>query len=340
MKVLFIGGTGLISQAVSRLAVEKGIELYLFNRGQRDEFVPEGANVITGDIRNQAEAAAVLKDHTFDAVVNWIAFTPGHVQSDVELFAGKTKQYIFISSASAYQKPQHHYLVTEETPLANPYWQYSRDKIACEALLLEAYHSGGFPVTIVRPSHTYGDTAIPAALTSWEHPWSLIDRIRKGQPIIIHGDGTSLWTLTHNTDFAKGFIGLLGHPEALGETIHITSDEVLNWNQIYAGLGEAAGAEPQVVHLSTDFIATFAPPGTADGLIGDQAVSSVFDNSKIKRFVPDFHCTVPFSEGVKRSLAWYESHPERCTVDPEWSALVDALIERHGTAPKPISYYT
>ncbi|MFE4710362.1 SDR family oxidoreductase [Paenibacillus sp. NPDC056722] len=340
MKVLFIGGTGQISQAVSKLAVERGIELYLFNRGQRDEFVPEGAKVITGDIRQQAEAAAVLKDHEFDVVVDWIAFTPEHVQTDIELFTGKTKQYIFISSASAYQKPQRSYLVTEETPMENPYWQYSRDKIACEQLLMEAYRNSGFPVTIVRPSHTYGETAIPAALTSWEHPWTLVDRIRKGQPIIVHGDGTSLWTLTHNTDFAKGFVGLLGHPEALGEAIHITSDEVLNWNQIYAGLGAAAGAEPQVVHISTDFIAAFTPPGTADGLIGDQAVSSVFDNSKIKALVPDFVCTVPFTEGVKRSLSWFENHPELCTVDPEWSALVDDLIERHGTAPKPISYYT
>ena len=339
MKVLFIGGTGLISQAVSKLAVEQGVELFLFNRGQRDEFVPAGAHVILGDIRNQVEAAAVLKDYEFDVVVDWIAFTPEHVQTDIELFTGKTKQYIFISSASAYQKPLQHYLVTEETPLENPYWQYSRDKIACEQLLMETYRSTGFPVTIVRPSHTYGDTAIPAALTSWQHPWSLIDRIRKGLPIVIHGDGTSLWTLTHNSDFAKAFVGLLGHPESIGEAIHITSDEVLNWNQIYSRIGQAAGADPMVVHISTDYITSIAPPGTTDGLIGDQAVSIVFDNSKIKSLVPDYQATVPFSEGVKRTLAWFESHPEQCTTDPEWSALLDLLIESHGTEAKPLSTF-
>lgn len=339
MKVLFIGGTGLISQAVSKLAVQRGIELYLFNRGGRRELVPEGAKVIQGDIRSAAEAAQALKGYEFDVVVNWIAFTPEHVQLDMEWFAGKTKQYIFISSASAYQKPQRHYLITEETPLVNPYWQYSRDKIACEELLLEAHRNSGFPVTIVRPSHTYGDTAIPAAMTSWQHPWSLVERIRKGQPIVIHGDGTSLWTLTHNSDFAKGFVGLLGNAEAIGEAVHITSDEVLNWNQIYAAIGGAAGREPKAVHISTDFIAANTPAGTADGLIGDQAVSSVFDNSKIKRLVPDYEATVPFAEGIKQSVAWFESHPERCTTDPEWSKMLDSLIGKHGIDAKLLSYY-
>ncbi|WP_379135914.1 SDR family oxidoreductase [Paenibacillus sp. sgz500958] len=339
MKVLFIGGTGLISQAVSKLAVERGIELYLFNRGLRDEWVPEGAHVIRGDIRNEAESAQVLAGYEFDVVVDWIAFTPEHVQTDISLFTGKTKQYVFISSASAYQKPQQHYIVTEETPMENPYWQYSRDKIACEELLMNAYRSSGFPVTIVRPSHTYGDTSIPGGLTSWELPWSLVDRIRRGLPIVIHGDGTSLWTLTHNTDFAKAFIGLLGHPEAIGEAIHITSDEVLNWHQIYAAIGQAAGREPQVVHMSTDFIAAYAPPGTADGLIGDKSVSSVFDNSKIKRLVPDYKAVVPFAEGIKQTIAWFENHPEQCRLDPEWEALLDLLISTHGIEPKPLSTY-
>ncbi|SES92250.1 SDR family oxidoreductase [Paenibacillus sp. NFR01] len=339
MKVLFIGGTGLISEAVSKLAIERGIELYLFNRGQRDELVPAGAKVIQGDIRKPEEAAAALKGHEFDVVVDWIAFTPEHVKTDLELFTGKTKQYIFISSASAYQKPLQHYVVTEDTPVVNPYWQYSRDKIACEELLMEAYHNSGFPTTIVRPSHTYGNTAIPAGLTSWAHPWSMIERIRKGQPIVIHGDGTSLWTLTHNTDFAKGFVGLLGLEAAIGEAIHITSDEVLSWNQIYAAIGQAAGNEPKVVHMSTDFIAAHAPAGLADGLIGDQAVSIVFDNSKIKRLVPDFEATVPFAEGIKQAVAWFEKHPERCTVDPDWYKLLDTLIQKHGTSAKLLSYY-
>jgi nucleoside-diphosphate-sugar epimerase len=339
MKVLFIGGTGLISQAVSKLAVERGIELFLFNRGQREEFAPDGAKVIRGDFRNQTEAAEALEGYEFDAVVNWIAFTPDHVQSDIDLFAGKTKQYIYISSASAYQKPPINYMVTEETPLDNRYWQYSRDKIACEQLLMEACRHSGFPVTIVRPSFTYGDTMIPAGLSSWQHPWALADRIRKGLPLIIHGDGTSLWVMTHNSDFAKGFVGLLGQPSAIGEVFHITSDEVLNWNQIYDAIGKAVGVEPQVVHMSTDFIEAHSPAGTSDGLIGDKAVSSVFDNSKIKRFVPDFHADVPFAEGIKRTVAWFEAHPDRCTTDPEWSALMDTLIERHGTQAKPISTY-
>lgn len=339
MKVLFIGGTGLISEAVSKLAVRRGIELYLFNRGERSDLVPHGAQVIRGDIRDSAGAAEALKGYEFDVVVDWIAFTPRHVQLDIELFAGKTKQYIFISSASAYQKPQRHYRITEETPLANPYWQYSRDKIACEELLLEVHRTSGFPVTIVRPSHTYGITTIPAALNSWKHPWSLIERIRKGQPLVIHGDGTSLWTLTHNTDFAKGFVGLLGHPEAIGEAVHITSDEVLSWNQIYAAIGEAAGREPKVVHMSTDFIAAHAPAGTADGLIGDQAVSSVFDNSKIKRLVPDYEATVPFAEGVKQSVLWFENHPLLRTTDLAWSSVLDMLIGKHGVDAKLLSYY-
>ncbi|WP_373229323.1 SDR family oxidoreductase [Cohnella sp.] len=336
MKVLFIGGTGLISQAVSKLAAQSGIELYLFNRGQREEFIPEGVKVIIGDIRHQKKAAEILKDYEFDVIVDWIAFTQDHVKTDIELFAGKTKQYVYISSASAYQKPPQHYIITEETPLSNPYWQYSRDKIACEELLMEAYRSSGFPVTIVRPSYTYGDTMIPASLNSWQHPWSLVDRIRKGLPIVVHGDGTSLWTMTHNTDFAKGFVGLLGHPEAIGEAFHITSDEVLSWNQIYHAIGQAAGVEPNVVHISSDFIATILPD-QADGLYGDKAVSSVFDNGKIKSLVPDFDAVVPFAEGIKRTVAWFEAHPERCTIDTEWNTLMDTLIQAHGTHAKMIS---
>jgi nucleoside-diphosphate-sugar epimerase len=231
------------------------------------------------------------------------------------------------------------YRVTEETPLENRYWQYSRDKIACEQRLMGAYRNSGFPVTIVRPSSTYGDTRIPAGLSSGGHPWALADRIRKGLPVIIHGDGTSLWVMTHNSDFAKGFVGLLGQPSAIGEIFHITSDEVLNWNQIYDVIGKAVGVEPQVVHMSTDFIEAHSPAETIDGLIGDKAVSSVFDNSKIKRFVPDFHADVPFAEGIKHTVDWFEAHPERCTTDPEWSTLMDTLIERHGTQAKPISAY-
>ncbi|WP_274649682.1 SDR family oxidoreductase [Paenibacillus humicola] len=329
MKVLFIGGTGLISEAVSKLAVQRGLELYLFNRGGRSEFVPEGAQVITGDIRDPEGAAKALQPYEFDAVVNWIAFTPEHVNTDIRLFEGKTKQYVFISSASAYQKPPEHYLTTESTPLSNPNWQYSRDKIACEELLMKAYQENGFPVTIVRPSFTYGDTMIPAALNSWSRPWSIIDRMRQGKPVIVHGDGTSLWTMTHNTDFAKGFVGLLGRSDAVGEAFHITSDEVLTWNQIYTAIAQAGGVEqPKLVHISSDFICTYSP-GEVGGLLGDKAYSIVFDNSKIKRFVPDFEATLPFAEGIKRTVAWLEARPERCQIDAEWNELMDRIIAAH-----------
>ncbi len=334
MKVLFIGGTGLISEAVSKLAIARGIELYLFNRGKRDGFVPDGAKVITGDIRDAHAAAAALEGHVFDVVVDWIAFTPEHVSVDIELFRGRTKQYIFISSASAYQKPPKHYIITEEaTPLENRYWQYSRDKIACEQLLLEEQAEAGFPVTIVRPSFTYGDTMIPAALNSWPHPWSLIARMREGRPVIVHGDGSSLWTMTHNTDFAKGFVGLLGREEAIGQAYHITSDEVLTWNQIYEAIGEAAGVEPKLVHISTDFLVSH-DPDLEGGLLGDKSVTSVFDNSKIKSLVPEFEATLSFAEGIKRTVAWFEAHPERCSVDEAWNEQMDSIIAAHAAGLK------
>lgn len=329
MKVLFIGGTGLISEAVSSLTIQRGFELYLFNRGKRDDFVPEGAKVITGDIRDPEGAAAALAGHEFDVVVDWIAFTPEHVQADIELFRGRTKQYIFISSASAYQKPPLHYVITEEgTPLENQYWQYSRDKIACEQLLVAEQAVSGFPVTIVRPSFTYGDTMIPAALNSWQHPWSIVSRMRKGLPIIVHGDGSSLWTMTHNTDFAKGFVGLLGKQEAIGEAYHITSDEVLTWNQIYEAIGAAAGVQAKLVHISSDFLISHDPE-LEGGLLGDKAISSVFDNAKIKRAVPDFQANLSFSEGIKRTITWFESHPERCTEDEAWNKQMDRIIAAH-----------
>jgi nucleoside-diphosphate-sugar epimerase len=334
MKVLFIGGTGLISQAVSKLAAEKGIKLYLFNRGNRDGLVPEGAEIIVGDIRDKESAAAALDGYEFDVVVDWIAFTPEHVQTDIELFRGRTKQYIFISSASAYQKPLKHYIITEQaTPLENPYWQYSRDKIACEELLMKEFANAGFPATIVRPSFTYGDTMIPASLNSWPHPWSLVARMRKGLPIIVHGDGQSLWIMTHNSDFAKGFVGLLGQQSAIGEAYHITSDEVLTWDQIYDAIGAAAGVKPNLVHISSEFLISYDPE-LVGGLLGDKAVSAVFDNSKIKQLVPEFVATVPFAEGIKRTIDWFEAHPERCAEDEEWNKQMDNIIAAHSSGFK------
>ncbi len=325
MKVLFIGGTGIISSAVSKLAVEKGIELYLFNRGLHSEFVPQGAKVITGDTKDKS----ALKGKTFDVAVDWRAYVPKDVQTDIELFKGHIGQYIFISSASAYQKPPTHWLITESTPLANPYWQYSRDKIACEDRLMTEYRDNGFPVTIVRPSLTYGITMIPAAMNSWQKPWTIVDRMRKGEKIVIHGDGTSLWTMTHNTDFAKGLVGLLGNVQAIGHAFHITSDEVLTWNQIYQAIADAAGAELKPIYIPSDFIAKIDPEHTGT-LLGDKSWCAVFDNSKIKRFVPDFVATIPFAQGIRRSIQWFEQDPKRCEIDDEHNKFIDRLLAARG----------
>jgi len=326
MKALFIGGTGLISSAVSRLALERGIDLTLLNRGQRGEFFPRGARQVVADHRDPRAAREALKGQSFDVVVDWIAFTPEQAAQDVELFAGRTGQYIFISSASAYQKPPTHWRITESTPLANPYWPYSRAKIACEDLLMREYREKGFPVTIVRPSHTYGPTQIPAAVYSGEHPWTLVDRMRRGRGVVVPGDGTALWTMTHNSDLAKGFVGLMGNLHAIGHAFHITTDEVLTWNQIYGLIGEAAGVKPRLVHVPSDLIAAF-DPAQGEGLIGDKAHCGVFDNTKIKTFVPGFVATVSFAEGIRESVRWFEAHPERCTVDEGLNARCDRMIE-------------
>lgn len=325
MKVLFIGGTGNISTSVSKLAIEQGIDLYLLNRGERKVEI-DGAKTITGNIYDKESVKKALADHTWDVVVNWIAFIPEHVKNDLELFRGKTKQYIFISSASVYQKPPSFPVITESTPLSNPFWQYSRDKIDCEELLVKAYQQEGFPVTIVRPSHTY-DTTIPVTIGGWTE-YTIIDRMKKGQKVIIQGDGTSLWTLTHAEDFAKGFNGLLGNQRSIGHPVHITSDEVLTWNQIYESVANAAGAELNAVHIASDFITKVAP-GEKDGLWGDKSHCAVFDNSKIKSLVPGFTATIPFSEGIKRTLAWFEADPKRMVINPETNAMMDKIIAEY-----------
>ncbi|MEJ6949784.1 SDR family oxidoreductase [Natronospora cellulosivora (SeqCode)] len=328
MKVLFIGGTGIISQAVSKLLVEENIELYLFNRGNNSDLIPDGARLIKGNIRNKELSYDILKDYQFDVVVNWIAFNTEHIKTDIELFKDKIRQYIFISSASAYQKPLNNYLITESTPLCNPYWDYSQDKIACEELLLQEYRSNGFPVSIVRPSYTYGNTMIPAALNSWDYPWSLIDRMRKGKKIIVHGDGSSLWTMTHNSDFARGFIGLISNDKAIGHAFHITSDEVLTWDHIYQTIARAAGVEANLIHMASDYIISHYPEKKGS-LLGDKAVSAVFDNSKIKSFVPDFKARVSFAEGIKRTINYFESNPEMCKIDSDWNKKMDMMIEAY-----------
>lgn len=330
MKYLFIGGTGLISSACSHLVMERGHELFLLNRSSSAKYpTPKNATVLQADIHaDSALLSTLLAGHRFDAVVDFIAFTPQDIERDLSLFRGKTDQFVFISSASAYQKPVKNYLITEETPLANPYWDYSRSKIACEEKLMNEYRENGFPVTIIRPSHTYGPSQIPFCAGSWLHPWTVIDRMKRGAKVIIPGDGTSLWVLTWNADFAKGLAGLLGNKKAVGEAFHITSDEVLNWNQIYLEAYQALGQAPNVVHIPSDLIAAY--DGRALGsLIGDKSNSVVFDNSKIKKFAPDFNCKVGWAEGLRRALAWFDSHPQFQTIDTESNLLWDKIITRY-----------
>lgn len=327
MKVLFIGGTGFISAAVSRLAVARGIELYHLNRGRRGTTIA-GVQTIVADVHQPGDAERALAGHTFDAVVDWIAFTPDDIERNLALFAGRTKQFIFISSASAYQKPPAHPVITEGTPLYNPHWRYSQNKIACEDRLMRAWRETGFPMTIVRPSLTY-DTNLPIAIGGWDS-YTLIDRIKTGRPLIVHGDGSSLWVLTHSDDFAKGFVGLLGNEQAIGQAFHITSDEVLTWNQIYTIIADAVGVAPKLVHIPSDFIAQHAPE-TGAGLIGDKSWSVIFDNTKIKTFVPGYQATITFREGIRRTLAWYHADHQRCWIDAAVNEEMDRLLAAYGS---------
>ena len=323
MKVLFIGGTGFISTSVSRLALAKGLDLYLLNRGLQKPDL-SGAQSLTADIHQPEQVRAALRDLKFDVVVDWIAYTPEDIERDLAIFRGRTRQFIFISSASAYQKPPGHHVIRESTPLHNPYWEYSRNKIACETRLTRAGREEGFPVTIVRPSLTYGDANFPIALGGWGC-YTLADRLKKGRPIIVHGDGSSLWFVTHAEDFARGFLGLVGNTQAMGEAFHITSDEVLTWNQIYETIADALGVKANIVHLASDFIARISPPLTGP-LLGDKTWSAVFDNSKIKAYVPGFQAVIPFREGIRRTLAWFDADKNRQRVDEVVNAELDRIL--------------
>lgn len=318
--VLFIGGTGIISSAASELAARRGMAVTMLNRGRSRRAPAEGIEVLTADASDAASVDAALGGREFDVVVDMIAFTPRQVQRDIDRFEGRTGQYVFISSASAYQKPVAHLPITESTPLRNPFWQYSRDKIACEDLLTAAYRERGFPVTVLRPSHTYDKWTVPAF-----GGWTAIDRIRRGREIVVHGDGTSLWTLTHASDFAVGFVGLLGNPLAYGDTFQITSDFVYTWNEIYGMLGRAAGAEPRIRYATSAAIEAEAPE-RAGQLLGDMAHSVVFDNSKIRRLVPDFAPTVGLHTSAREIVDWHDAHPELQRVDPAMEALFDRLL--------------
>lgn len=319
-RVLIVGGNGIISASVSRLAVERGYEVTLLNRG-RSTTRPaiDGAEVIVGDADDAASIAAAVGGREFDVVANFRAFVPAQVEADVELFRGRTGQYLFISSASAYQKPIAQLPIVESTPLRNPFWQYSRDKIACEDVLVRAYRDTGFPMTIVRPSHTYDGTLIPL-----EGAWTTLQRMLDGKPVVVHGDGTSWWTLTHARDFARAFTGLFGNPHAIGSPVHITGDESLSWDEITRLLGRALGVEPEIVHVASDAIAREIPE-MGPGLVGDKAHSVLFDNTRIKTLVPGWVATTPFAEGAREIVAWHLADAARRPVDAELDAAFDRL---------------
>ena len=326
MKALFIGGTGNISSACVELALSRGIDVTLLNRGTSGRSVPNGAQILTADIRDPQSVRAAIGSRSFDVVAEFVSFTPEHIETDLELFRGRTRQYIFISSASAYQTSPAILPVTESTVLDNPYWEYSRNKAACEERLVRAYRGENFPITIVRPSHTYSAPYVPV-----EGGWTTIDRMLRGEPVIVHGDGTSLWTLTHASDFAKGFVGLMGNAHAIGEAFHITSDEWLTWNQIHEILAAAAGVKPTLVHVPSDLIAAY-DTAWGESLLGDKTHSFILDNSKVKRLVPDFICTTPFSRGAEEIIAWHMADPARQNVEPAFNALCDRILQAYAKA--------
>lgn len=337
MKALFIGGTGTISMAITcSLATNPDWDLYLINRGNRMDEIPEGVNVIKADINDEADVIAKLDGMKFDCVCDFIGFVPEQLQRDYRIFKDKTAQFMYISSASAYNKPCSNFVITEGTSLANPYWEYSRNKIKCERFLMDMYEENGFPVTIVRPSHTYDNRSIPMGVHGNMGSWQLVKRMLAGKPVIIHGDGTSLWTMTYNEDFAKGFIGLMGNKHAIGEAFQITSDESLTWNQIYQSVADALGVELNAYYVPSEYLAQTSDYDFRGSLLGDKANSVVFDNSKIKSIVPDFVCTVRFDQGVRKVIENVMAHPEYQTEDPEFDAYCDRVIEALENAKKSI----
>ncbi len=322
MKALFIGGTGNISREAVREAMERGWEVHLLNRGNSP--VPQGARVIRADIRDRAAAAGALGGQRWDVVADFIAFEPAHIETALELFRGRTGQYICISSASVYHKPLPHYLITESTPAFNPFWDYAQKKIACEQRLARAYAESGFPMTVVRPSHTYSEGWFPTSFGSRDY--TVAARMLAGKEIVVHGDGESLWTLTHSRDFAPAFASLMGNPAAIGETFHITSDFVYTWNQIHRMIGAGLGVEPRLVHVPSEVIARIVP-SRGPGLLGDKAHSVVFDNGKIRRLAPGWAARIPFHEGVRMSVAWYMEHADRRVSDPAVESEIETVLK-------------
>lgn len=338
MKALFIGGTGTISTAITkRLAQMPEWEVYLVNRGSRNQVLPSNVTTIVADINNEAEVASKIDGMTFDVVCDFIGFVPEQLERDYRLFKGKTRQFMYISSASAYQKPLANYLITESTPLDNRYWEYSRNKIACEELLTNLYRKEGFPITIIRPSHTYDERNIPLGVHGRNGSYQVIKRMMEGKPVIIHGDGTTLWTVTHNSDFAKAFVGLMGNAHAIGETFHITSDESLTWNQIYQTLAQILNVPFKPYYVSSQFLAEVSDYDYLGSLVGDKANTVVFDNSKVKRAVPDFVATTRFDQGARMCIEYMLSHKETQKEDPEFDAWCDKVIDVLDEAKKKIN---
>lgn len=328
MKILFIGGTGTISSAITRALVDKGEDVWLLNRGNRnDEFKGKVKELIVKDVNDEKEVLNVLKDEKFDVVCDFIGFVKSQIERDYRIFAGRTKQYMYISSASAYDKPCRDYVITEGTSLSNPYWKYSRDKIECEEFLMKMYRENNFPVTVIRPSHTYCEREVPLGVHGKNGSYQVLKRMLEGKPVIIHGDGTSLWTMTHNSDFAKGFIGLMNNPKAIGEAFQITSDETLTWNQIYETVAKALNVELNAYYVSSSFLAGAGDFDFEGSLLGDKANSVVFDNTKLKRAVPGLSMNVRFEEGVKKTVDYVLSHEECKKEDPEFDAWCDRVIE-------------
>jgi len=323
MKVLFVGGTGNLSGDCTARALSKGMEVWHLNRGRKGREPPRGVRSLRADVRDEAAADSVLGRERFDAVVDFVAFAREHVEEDIRLFRDRTSQYMFISSASAYRKPPVHHVISESTPLVNPIWKYARDKIECERRLEEELGANGFPYTVVRPSHTYSSEWMPTPFGS--AGFTVPRRMLDGRRVIVHGDGQSLWTLTHARDFAVGLVGLLGNPAAIGEAVQITGDEALTWDAIHATIAAAIGAEPRVVHIPSDFIAA-ADPERGPNFLGDKTYSALFDCSKLKRLVPEFRTTVSFREGMRESAAWFMADPARQKADPKVDASIDAIL--------------
>lgn len=334
MKILFIGGTGTISMAVSRLLLKQGHTLYLINRGLRNAALSGKVIELKADINNEAAVSELISSLSFDAVADFIAYTPAQLERDYHLFKDKTKQFIYISSASAYQKPLSDYRINEGTPLSNPYWEYSRNKIAGEEYLMQLYREKGFPITIVRPSHTYDERSVPLGVHGSNGSFSVIKRMLEGKPVIIHGDGTSLWTLTHNTDFAKGFAGLIGNIHALGEAVQITSEEALTWNQIYQIIADALHVKLNALHVSSEFLDACSDYDFAGSLLGDKANTVVFDNTKLKRLVPDFTASVRADQGIRDTVSYVLSHPECQKEDPAFDSWCDKVAAAMDAAVK------